>query len=121
VAGLGLAGQDGSGRVAWRVTREAIGPSRRCLPVELSTLGIGGGDGLAASVGWPEEGPHLGDLIRRLPDPKGSWPITDMPRRDLFPDRRRPLGDRHTMSHYEEGTSITHVDGRAHPPVRHRR
>jgi hypothetical protein len=43
VAGLGLAGQDGSGRVAWRVTLEAIGPSRRCLPVELSTLGIAAG------------------------------------------------------------------------------
>jgi hypothetical protein len=43
VAGLGLAGQDGSGRVAWGVTLEAIGPSRRCLQVELSTLGIAAG------------------------------------------------------------------------------
>ena len=41
-----------------------------------------------------------------------------MPRRDLFPDRRRPLGDRHTMSHYEEGTSITMtIVAHAHPFV----
>ena len=43
VAGLGLAGQDGSGRVVWRVTLEAIGPSWRCLSVELSALGIAAG------------------------------------------------------------------------------
>jgi hypothetical protein len=39
MAGLGLAGQDGSGRVAQCVTHEAIGPPRWCLSVELSARG----------------------------------------------------------------------------------
>ncbi len=39
----GTGGQDGSGRGARRVTLEAIGPSRRCLPVESSALGAAAG------------------------------------------------------------------------------
>lgn len=66
---------------------------------------------------------HLGDLIRRLPDPTrntGPWLITDMPRRDLYPDRCRPLGDRRIRSRHEERNVDHHVDRRAHPPIRHR-
>jgi len=43
VAGLGLAGQDSSGRVARWVTHEAIGPLRWCLSVELSAPGDAAG------------------------------------------------------------------------------
>jgi len=34
---------------------------------------------------------HFGDLIRRLPEPAGSWLITVLPRSDFLPDRRRPV------------------------------
>src|SRR5665648_241242 len=83
VAGLGLAGQDGSGRVDPGVTHEAIGPLPRCLPVELSARA-----GAAGTV-RPTSVTSSGDCPTH-----GPWPITDLPRRDLFPDRYRPLGDR---------------------------
>ncbi len=58
-AGLGLAGQDGAGRVDPCVTLEAIGPRSGVLPLNCP-LGRRGRHCPA----------HLGDLIRRLPDPR---------------------------------------------------
>src|SRR5215218_3227639 len=73
VAGLGLAGQDSSGRVARWVTHEAIGPLRWCLSVELSAPGDAAGTIRPTS-----------DLIRRLPDPsRGRGPSQICP--DVIP------------------------------------
>src|SRR5665647_698353 len=109
VAGLGLAGQDGSGRVDPGVTHEAIGPLLRCPSVELSARAG------AAGTARPTSVTSSGDCPTH-----GSWLITDLPRSDLFPDRYRPLGDR-VHFRLEEGASIAHGYRRANTSVRHRR